>query len=240
MSFSLLEMNTISNDYFQNSSFYDSSYNEETFSSYNHFLDGEDSSQDVNDTSSILITSHIFNSSQVNTRRKFDLFENFQFNQPIYDDFYDYKLEQIGCDFADLIQENFSKEKIVQEEALDSYNTDVDFLSNNHFHYINFSNSLRHSFDFHCTYHDWVVDWLEKYFLPRFHHYGKTLFSLFVYKNGKVPFSLFVHKFHLIFFNSFFFHFYLQAFISCFLIIHFFLFVGFHMLSWLHWKFDYT
>ena len=29
---SLLEMNTISNDYFQNSSFYDSSYNGETFS----------------------------------------------------------------------------------------------------------------------------------------------------------------------------------------------------------------
>ena len=40
---SLLEMNAISNDYFQNSSFYDSSYNEETFSFYNHLLDGEDS-----------------------------------------------------------------------------------------------------------------------------------------------------------------------------------------------------
>ena len=124
---SLLEMNTISNDYFQNSSFYDSPYNEETFSSYNHLLDGEDSYQDVNDTSSILITSHIFNSSQVNNQRKFYLFENFQFNQPIYDDFYDYKLEKIGCDFFDLIQENIAKEIIVQEEVLDPYNTNVLF-----------------------------------------------------------------------------------------------------------------
>ena len=68
----------------------------------------------------------------------------------------------------------------------------------------------------------------------------KFYFSLFVYKYGKVPFSLFVHKFHLICFNAFHFHFYLQAFISFFLIIFFFLFAGFHMLSWLHWKFDYT
>ena len=98
-------MNTISNDYFQNSSFYDSSYNEETFSSYNHFLDGE---YFYHDTSSILITSPIFNSSQVNNQRQFDLFENFQFNQPIYDDFYNNKLEQIGCDFADLISRKCS------------------------------------------------------------------------------------------------------------------------------------
>ena len=112
---SLLEMNTVSNDHFQNSSFYDSSYNEETFSSYNHFLDGEHSYQDVNDTSSILITSHILNSSQGNNQRQFDLFENFQFNQPIYDDFYDNEFEQIGCDFVDLIQENIPKEIIVQE-----------------------------------------------------------------------------------------------------------------------------
>ena len=97
-------MNTISNDYFQNSSFYDSSYNEETFSSYNNLLDGEYSYQDVNDTSFILITSHIFNSSQVNNQRQFDLFDNFKFNQPIYDDFYDNKFEQIGCDFVDHIQ----------------------------------------------------------------------------------------------------------------------------------------
>ena len=54
----LLEMNTISNNYFQNSSFYDSSYNEETFSSYNHLLDEEVSYENINDTSSILITSH--------------------------------------------------------------------------------------------------------------------------------------------------------------------------------------
>ena len=77
---SLLEMNTISNDYFHNSPFYDSSYNGETFSSYNHLLDGEYSYQYVNDTSYILITSHIFNSSQVNNQRKFDLFENFPFS----------------------------------------------------------------------------------------------------------------------------------------------------------------
>ena len=79
---------------------------------------------------------------------KFDLFENFQFNQPIYDDFYNYKLEQIGCDFVDLIQENVPKEIIVQEEALDSSNTDVDSLSNNPFHCINISNFLCHSLIF--------------------------------------------------------------------------------------------
>ena len=156
--------------------------NEETFYSYNHFLDGEDSYQDVNDTSSILITSCIFNSSQVKNQRQFDLFDNFEFNQPIYDDFYNNKLEQIGCDFVDLIQENVPKEIIVQEEALDSYNTDVDSLSNNPFHCINPSNSLCHSFDFHCTYHDWVVDWLEKYFLARFHHLVKICFP-YLYTN---------------------------------------------------------
>ena len=102
-------MNTIFNNYFQNSSFYDSSYNEETFSSYNHLLDGEDSYQDFNDTSSILITSHIFNSSQVNTRRKFDLFENFQFNQPIYDDFYDNKLEQLDVILLILFKKMFPR-----------------------------------------------------------------------------------------------------------------------------------
>ena len=137
---SLLEMNTISNDYFQNSSFYDSSYNEETFSSYNHLLDGEYYYQDVNDTSSILITSHIVNYSQVNNQRQFDLFENFQFNQPIYDDFYDNKLEQIGCDFVDIIQENVPKDIIVQQEFLDPYNNNVDSLSNNPFHCTNLSN----------------------------------------------------------------------------------------------------
>ena len=104
-------------------------------------LDGEDSYQDVNDTSSILITSHIFNSSQVNNQRQFDLLEDFQFNQPIYDDFYDNKLEQIGCDFVDIIQENVPKEIIVQEQVLDPYNTNVDFLSNNPFRCINLLNS---------------------------------------------------------------------------------------------------
>ena len=142
-----------------------------------------------------------------------DLFENFQFNQPSYNDCYDNELEQIGSDFPYIIEEKVSKEKIVQKEDLDSYNNYVDFLSNNSFHCISLSNSFCHSFDFHCTYHDWVSSWLEKSFLARFHHYGETLFSLFVYKDGKVPFSLFVHKFHLIFFNAFFFHFYLQAFI---------------------------
>ena len=139
-------------------------------------LDREDSYQDVNDNSFILITSHIFNSSQVNNQRQFDLLENFQFNQPIYDNFCDNKLEQIGCDFVDIIQENVPKEIMVQEEALDPYNNNVNALSNNPFHCINLSNSLCHSFDFHCTYHDWIVYWLEKYFLARFHHYGKTLF----------------------------------------------------------------
>ena len=69
--------------------------NEETFSTYNHLLDGQDSYHNVNDISSILITSHIFNSSPVNNHRQVDLFKNFQFNQPIYDDFYDNKLEHI-------------------------------------------------------------------------------------------------------------------------------------------------
>ena len=90
-----------------------------------------------------------------------------------------YKLEQIWCDFADLIEENISKEKIVQEEVLDPYSTNVYFLSNNPFHCINLSKSLCHSFDFHCTYHDWVVHWLEKSFLARFHHYGKNMFPYF-------------------------------------------------------------
>ena len=114
-------------------------------------LDGEDSYENINDTSSIFITSHIFNSSQVNNQIQFDLFENFQFNQPIYDDFYNNKLEQIGCDFFYLIQENVPKEIIVQEEVLDPYNTNVDLLSNNPFHCINLSNSLCHYFDSHCT-----------------------------------------------------------------------------------------
>ena len=105
-------MNTISNYYFQNYPFYDSSYKEETFSSYNHLLDGEYYCLDVNDTSSILITSHIFNSSQVNKHRKFDVFENFQFSPPIYDDFYNNELEQTRLDFAYLIHENVFKEKI--------------------------------------------------------------------------------------------------------------------------------
>ena len=148
-------------------------------------LDRENSCENANDTSSTFITSHIFNSSQVNNHRQFDLFGNFQFSQPIYDDFYDNELEQIRCDFDDLIQENVSKEKIVQEEASNSYNIDANFLSNNPFHCINISNSLCHSFDFHCAYHDWVDDWLEKYFLARFHHYGKHMFSLFVYCWGK-------------------------------------------------------
>ena len=39
---SLLEMNTISNYYFQNFSYYDPSFNKETFSSYNQLLDGEE------------------------------------------------------------------------------------------------------------------------------------------------------------------------------------------------------
>ena len=93
--FSLLKMNTISNDYFRNSSLYDSSYNEETFYCYSHLLDGEYSYQECNDTRSILLTSHIFNSSQVNNQMQFDLFENFQFNQPIYDNFYDNIFEKM-------------------------------------------------------------------------------------------------------------------------------------------------
>ena len=48
--YSLMKMNTISNDYFQNFSFYDSSYNEETFFSYNHLLDGKDSYENINDS----------------------------------------------------------------------------------------------------------------------------------------------------------------------------------------------
>ena len=155
---SLLEMNTISNDYFQNFSFYDPSFNKEIFPSYNQLLDGEYSYENVNDTSSTFINSHIFSSPQVNTQRQFDLYENIQINQPIYDNFYDNKLEQIGCDFADLIQENVPKEIIVQEEALDSYNIDFDSISNNLFHCMNLSNPLCHYFDFHCTYHDWVAN----------------------------------------------------------------------------------
>ena len=120
-------------------------------------LDREDSYHDVNDTSSTFITSHIFSCSQVSTQRQFDLFNNFQFNQPIYDHFYDNKFEQIGCDFVEHIQENILKEIIVQE-LLDPYNTNADLLSNNPFHCINLSNSLCHSFDFHYTYHDWVVN----------------------------------------------------------------------------------
>ena len=100
---SLLEMNTISNDYFHNFSFYDPSFNKETFSSYNQLLDREDSNDKVNDTSSTIITSHIFSSSQINIQRQFDIFENFKFNQPIYDDFYDNELEQIGSNFFYLI-----------------------------------------------------------------------------------------------------------------------------------------
>ena len=145
---SLLEMNTISNDYFHNFSFYDPSFNKETFSSYNQLLDGEDSYEKVNDTSSTFITSHIFRSSQVNIQRKFDLFKNFQFNQPIYYDCYDNELEQIGSDFFYRIRENVSKEKNFQKEDLNSYNTDVDFLSNNSFHCISLSNSFCHSFIF--------------------------------------------------------------------------------------------
>ena len=89
---SFLEMNIICNDNFKNFSFYDPSYNKETFYSYNQFVDGEDSYEKVNDTSSAFITSHIFSSSQVNTQRQFDLPDNFQFNQPIYDDCYDNEL----------------------------------------------------------------------------------------------------------------------------------------------------
>ena len=106
---SLLEVNDISKDNFQDSYFYDSSFNKETCSSYNQLLDRENSCENANDTSYTFITSHSFNYSQVNNHRQFDLFENFQFSQPIYDDFYDNELEQIGCDFADLIQENFSR-----------------------------------------------------------------------------------------------------------------------------------
>ena len=82
---SLLEVNDISKGNFQNSYIYDSSFNKETLSSYNQLLDRENYYENVNDTSPTFINSHIFSSSQVNTQRQFDLFENFQFNQPIYD-----------------------------------------------------------------------------------------------------------------------------------------------------------
>ena len=103
------EMGAISKGNFKNFPSFDSSYNKAVFSTYDKLLDVENSHQinDVSDTSSTLASSHIFNSSQLNNKRKFDFLENFQFNQPIYDDFYDNKLEQIGCDFTDLIKENF-------------------------------------------------------------------------------------------------------------------------------------
>ena len=66
---SLLEVNDISKGNFQDSYFYDSSFNKETFSSYNQLLDRENSCENANDTSSTFITSHIFNSSQVNNHR---------------------------------------------------------------------------------------------------------------------------------------------------------------------------
>ena len=75
----LLEVNDISKGNFQDSYFYDSSFNKETFSSYNQLLDRENSCENANDTSSTFITSHIFNSSQVNNHRQFDLFENWEF-----------------------------------------------------------------------------------------------------------------------------------------------------------------